>query len=265
MADADELERRVESLRAELEALHHPTPEAQAERSALFREFAQFDDGNDKSDPNAVEERLVVYLREKGLPPDRGLLIVVPELRSAEADLAAARGEPVAIRIRVNPESLAPEPTKGLIFRQTYLDPGRYLSSRTLGTRRSYWRVPCGRPRTLPERSRVGADHVWCGQPNAAVGCDHGEIRLSERRSFGDWMVKGFDGIGFYEVLNSEWPQEIVKANRERFPKTPDDLGLRHFMVACKENTLEVLAKGFTMSRVQDRSWLGAIANYLRA
>ncbi len=83
--------------------------------------------------------------------------------------------------------------------------------------------------------------------------------------AFGDWMVTGFHGIGFYEVFNSEWPQEIVRANRGKFPETPDDLGLRHFIVACKEQTLEVLAKDFTISKVQGASWLEAVTPYLEA
>jgi hypothetical protein len=56
-----------------------------------------------------------------------------------------------------------------------------------------------------------------------------------------------------------------VKANREKFPETPDDLGLRHFIVACKEQTLEVLAKDFTISKVQGASWLETVAPYLEA
>jgi hypothetical protein len=83
--------------------------------------------------------------------------------------------------------------------------------------------------------------------------------------AFGDWMLTGVQGIGFYEILNSNWPQEIVAANRERFPETPDDLGVRHFMVACKENTLEVLAEGFSVSRVRDRSWITTVTEHLQA
>jgi hypothetical protein len=57
----------------------------------------------------------------------------------------------------------------------------------------------------------------------------------------------GFSGIGFYEVVNSKWAEEIVTFNRHRFPNTPDDLGLKHFVVARKENTFECLASAFIL------------------
>lgn len=60
----------------------------------------------------------------------------------------------------------------------------------------------------------------------------------------------GFDGIGFYEVVNSFWPNRVRDFNRENYPETPEDLGLRHFVLAFKENTLEVLSSGFQVERL---------------
>jgi hypothetical protein len=71
-----------------------------------------------------------------------------------------------------------------------------------------------------------------------------------EAFAFGDGFSIGFAGIGLYEVFNSAWQAEIVAQNRYRFPATPNDLGLRHFIVACKENTLEVLAGSVTARRL---------------
>ncbi len=85
-------------------------------------------------------------------------------------------------------------------------------------------------------------------------------------------LSPGFDGIGFYEVLNSSWSGEVRDFNRENFPETPEDLGLRHFVWAFKENTLEVLSSGFEAERlpseshraVSGRSRYGARAQPLR-
>ena len=67
-------------------------------------------------------------------------------------------------------------------------------------------------------------------------------------------LSPGFDGIGFYEVLNSSWSGEVRDFNRENFPETPEDLGLRHFVWAFKENTLEVLSSGFEAERLPSES-----------
>jgi hypothetical protein len=54
----------------------------------------------------------------------------------------------------------------------------------------------------------------------------------------------GFHGIGTYEVFNTDWQERVVRQNRYAFPWTPDDLGLHHYRLAFKENTLDVLASG---------------------
>jgi hypothetical protein len=76
--------------------------------------------------------------------------------------------------------------------------------------------------------------------------------------------VPGFTGIGFYEMINSDWASEIVQFNRPAFPQTPDDLGLRHFLLAFKENTLEILAADFKVERLKRGALTEAIAAYLK-
>jgi len=232
-------------------------------RVGLFAQFAEQDEGNDKSDPNAVEERLTAFFDSRGLESPRYLLDVEQELREAQANLARSRGAPVAVRICVDPESLEPDSSGGWNFRPD-------LS----GSREVFVQSDFGQPLLVLEGSLWnGEEHIddlglvaisfTSATPMPLWGVTLAKFGYPNEEAFGDWMVPGFCGVGFYEILNSVWSEEIVKANRERFPETPDDLGLRHFMVACKENTLEVLANGFTMSRISDRSWHEAIAEYL--
>ena len=65
-------------------------------------------------------------------------------------------------------------------------------------------------------------------------------------------------------MINSDWASEIVQINRPAFPQTPDDLGLRHFLIAFKENTLEILAADFKVERLKRGALTEAIAAYLK-
>ena len=71
----------------------------------------------------------------------------------------------------------------------------------------------------------------------------------------------GLHGHGVYRVFNSGWQEQIVADNRHRFPATADDLGLKHFRITFKENTLEVLASGMVVwSGIRD--WARAFELY---
>lgn len=61
--------------------------------------------------------------------------------------------------------------------------------------------------------------------------------------------AQGFDGTAVCEVLESSWITELAQQNRIKFPNS--DLsrwGVRHFVFAFHESTLEVLGRGLDVS-----------------
>ena len=265
MSQEEDLQRQVERLRKERDSILNPPPDELAKRITLLREFAEIDEANDKRGTKAVEQRVGVFFQSKGVALPRSILTVEAELGAAEAGLANARGEPVAFAVRIDPGSLEADSQSGMEFRPDLSGSGEVFIQSDFGDpllllRGSIWGEE-GRPKDLGlvalTFTKSNPLHLW--------GVTLVKIGYPNEEAFGEQMVTGFHGIGFYEVLNSEWSQEIVRANREKFPETPDDLGLRHFMVACKEQTLEVLARDFTISEVRSGSWLEAVTTYLEA
>jgi hypothetical protein len=60
---------------------------------------------------------------------------------------------------------------------------------------------------------------------------------------------RGFVGTAVYEVLESSWVAELVRQNRVRFPDSDvSKWGVRHFLFAFHETTLELLALGLEVS-----------------
>jgi hypothetical protein len=56
--------------------------------------------------------------------------------------------------------------------------------------------------------------------------------------------AKGFHGVAVYEVLGSAWVAVLAEQNRVNFPDSDrSGRGVRHFLFAFHESTLEVLAR----------------------
>ena len=53
-----------------------------------------------------------------------------------------------------------------------------------------------------------------------------------------------FPGLayGFYEVFDSDWNEQLTEQNRITFSDQPNAFNRRHFLMACHETTLQVLA-----------------------
>lgn len=264
MSIETELEQRIADLRAERTALLDPRSKEVARRTSLFREFAEYDDGNDKSDSAVVEARLEAFMQSKGLHSPRTIFTIDAELADAQVELARARKDPVAIRVCLDVDSLDRDDQSGREFRPDLSGSGEVFVQTEFGRPLLVLRGSLWGGEGYPEDLGTVAITFTKASPLPLWGLTLAKFGFPNEEAFGEWMVTGFQGIGFYEVLNSTWPREVVKANREAFPETPDDLGLRHFMVACKENTLEILAKGFTVSRIQDRSWLTTVTEHLQ-
>jgi hypothetical protein len=263
VSDQADLEQRVVTLRAERDALLNPTPEQMSARSSLIRQFAEFDKANDKTDSEALEQRMREFFEANGVEAPRYLPQVEAELLDAEIVLARAKGQPVAMRVSVDPESLGLDHDSGYEFRPDLSGSGEVFIQSDFGAPLFLLKGSLWGGEGYPVDLGLVEIKFISASPLPRWGVTLAKFGYPNEEAFGECMVMGFDGIGFYEILNSEWSQEIVIANRERFPETPSDLGLRHFMVACKENTLEVLAESFTISRASDHSQLKAIANYL--
>ena len=180
------------------------------------------------------------------------------DLRAAQVELATVAGEPVAVPVTLDPESLAFDPHSGWDFRPNLSGSGEVFIQSDFGNPLLLLEGDMWDGEGYPTDLGLVAITFTIASPLPLWGVSLAKFGYPNEEAFGDWMPTGFGGIGFYEILNSDWPEQIVTANRERFPNTPDDLGLRHFMVACKEKTLEVLAGDFSISRVLDGSWLGA-------
>lgn len=62
---------------------------------------------------------------------------------------------------------------------------------------------------------------------------------------------------GIYEVLNSEWAQEITRLNRYAFPNTPDSRG-RHYLILFHDSSFECIA-GEIQSELTDKPLLDVL------
>lgn len=155
--------------------------------------------------------------------------------------IAAAEGNPYLIPLKLPwPGALEgapvanPDSTGGtlILYRPTDGPPAVIFSA---STDRSNWRVG-----TLMAVFRGGGgifSQLKFGYPNdEAQGDDALPVRC--------------EGLALYEQKNSNWQAEIVAANRRRFPDTPDDLGLRHFVICFKEAVLEILAEDVQLFEV---------------
>lgn len=61
--------------------------------------------------------------------------------------------------------------------------------------------------------------------------------------------ARGFVGTAVYEVLESSWVAELARQNRVRFPDSDvARQGVRHFLFAFHETTLEVLCRSLDVS-----------------
>lgn len=61
--------------------------------------------------------------------------------------------------------------------------------------------------------------------------------------------ARGFVGTAVYEVLDSSWVAELARQNQVRFPDSDvTKWGMRHFLFAFHETTLEVLCRGLEVS-----------------
>ncbi len=203
------------------------------------------------------------FYQSKGLQPPRSIFTIRSELTKAQVELAKARKNPVAVPVRLNVDSLVRDDENGQEFRPDLSGSGEVFVQSDFGRPLLLLRGSLWGEVGYPQGLGTVAITFTKANPIPLWGVTLAKFGYPNEEAFGDWMVTGLQGIGFYEILNSHWPQELLEANRERFPDTPDDLGLRHFMVACKENTLEVLAKDFEVSKV-GRSWLTTITEHLQ-
>ncbi|MBM9506144.1 hypothetical protein [Actinacidiphila acididurans] len=58
-------------------------------------------------------------------------------------------------------------------------------------------------------------------------------------------------GYGFYEVLDSTWPDRLATYNRRNFPGRPLEWG-RHFLVTCHDASAQFLAQKLTVEIRED-------------
>ncbi len=61
------------------------------------------------------------------------------------------------------------------------------------------------------------------------------------------YIVRDSKGLGFYgsyEVINSEWIEELRRNNKTTYPDRETFLGFRHFVFTFHDSTFECIAKG---------------------
>jgi hypothetical protein len=58
-------------------------------------------------------------------------------------------------------------------------------------------------------------------------------------------------GYGFYEVLDSDWPDRLTEFNRLRFPDTTPDHESRHYFMGCHDASGQFLAHSLSVEAVR--------------
>ena len=252
-----------------------PAPELVAADQAWRAAQAAYRAARGTPEEGALYQQFRQLLNERnrvGLPLVLGSMAanvwaLEAELREAQVELARRRSEPYLVRVEVGgaivgsdaPERVRISPDlsgSGELFVQSAMRPPAVVFRATAwwGDNDASCKDIGGVLITfIPTNpmERWGVTLARFGYPN------------EEAFAKNDSLGVGFTGIGFYEMMNSAWPLEVVTFNRQNFPGTPEDTGLRHFMLACKENTLEVLCARFELERVED-SWEDEVARYLR-
>jgi hypothetical protein len=265
----EDVEAQIAELAEQIRELLTPGSPEQVDRLALFREFRTVDASQDKTDNVAREARFGEFLASKGMVEPASFFDLRHALDAKRVELAALTSSPYATVIQIARSDLiggsdqerrilCPDLSgSSEMFVQSEFGPPWVAFDATL------WQSNMDQPEDI---GMVGVTFksanplpMW-GVTLAKFGYPNEEA-LARNPS----GIPGFTGIGFYEMVNSAWASEIVQFNRSAFPQTPDDLGLRHFMLAFKENTLEVLAADFAVERLKSGGLVEAIATYLNA
>ena len=256
-------EERLEDRIAELETLLADPPELVAAERAWRDAFVQFSRarGTPAEEPlerqhlellaeyNRLARPRVMQAAAQGYPN----LQLTQELRELQVALAALRSDPYMVPVQVDrapligssgPDLFELRPDLSVcnvLFLQTDFGPPAVAFDTSLGGPDS---VTGGVDRVLVTFAQARPLPL-CGMAQVKFGYPNEEAFRGNPR-----FSPGFRGVGFYEILNSLWPNQVRDFNRENFPETPEDLGLRHFVLAFKENTLEVLSSGFQVERL---------------
>jgi hypothetical protein len=269
VANRDVIEAQIAKLEDQIRELLTPGSLELADRLALFQEFNAVDAGHDRTDSAAVETRLAEFFASRAMVEPPSIFDLQRQLDSKKVELAALTSAPYAALIQIARSELVGGSDEGkrilrpdlsvssALFLQSDFGPPWVAFDATL------WGSDMGHPEDIGmvsvTFSRASPLPLW-GVSLAKFGYPN-----EEAFDRNPTMLPGFRGIGFYEIVNGEWASEIVQFNRPAFPDTPDDLGLRHFLLTFKENTLEVLAADFKVERLEPGPIIEAIAAYLKA
>jgi hypothetical protein len=263
MADAAALRKRLAELHEQLNP-----PEIAAAREGLLaarRRLASVRGTNEEA--AARDERdertqwLVALAAEHpvGVLEPQGIALRA-EIRSVELQLAQAEGRQYLVhldlpwpgtsneehRLRVEPDLSGSDE---VFFQSTHGPPAIAFAATGWGPVHRYGTLLAIFPKATP-MPLWSVSQVRFGYPNEDAYAGEEFIGLGDlgARIFGT----GFDGVGCFEVFNSTWQADVIDANRHKFPATPDDLGLRHFVFSFKSNTLEVLAAAVELFEVPE-------------
>lgn len=268
MANRDVIETQIAKLEDQIRELLTPGSPELADRLALFQEFNAVDAGQDKTDSAAVEARLAEFFASKAMVEPSSISDLRSQLDSKKVELAKLTSAPYATLVQIARSELGGDSDEGKrILRPDLSVPSELFVQSDFGSPwvafdATLWESDMGHPEDIGmvsvTFSRASPLPLW-GVSLAKFGYPN-----EEAFDRNPTMFPGFRGIGFYEIVNSGWASEIVQFNRPAFPQTPDDLGLRHFLLAFKENTLEVLAADFKVERLKPGAISEAIAAYLK-
>ena len=268
MKSIEELEERIAQLRREIEDPEELVAADQAWRAAQADAQAAAGTPDEAEAYQRFRDRLDERNRialPRILVHGEALLAATQELRRTEMQLAKLRGDPFFQPVAVDRSQLFDgEPSAVAMIRPDSSGSGEIFIQSAFGEPAIAFVAEVESDDSTIEEVGVVLVRFEMASPMPLWGVSLAKFGYPNEEAFGGYpgLGVGFDGIGFYEVANSCWAAEIVAFNRHRFPDTPDDLGLRHFVIACKENTLECLATGFSVRRV-DGPLPEAVADYL--
>ncbi|HET9059355.1 MAG TPA: hypothetical protein VFN61_05495 [Acidimicrobiales bacterium] len=259
MATDDELEERIRVLRSQLA----PPPEMVAKDQDWRVAQAAYRAAQGTPAEQALYEQFRHALNQRNrvaLPwvlrsLGEGARQIEYELRKAEMELAKRRTEPYLVPVEVDGTIVGLSAQERIEIRPELSGSGELFVQSELGPPAVVFLAGARWGDDDGHRAAIG----WVlmtftvASPMARWGVTQAKFGYPNEEAFkkNPPLAAGFAGIGLYEMMNSPWPGEIVAFNMHNFPDTPGDPGLRHFMLVCKENTLEVVCAGFQLELVE--------------
>ena len=106
---------------------------------------------------------------------------------------------------------------------------------------------------------------ISLGSPEAAVATFVNYAQMTfgyPNDEAGEGIFPGL-AYGFHEIFDSDWNEQLTEQNRITFSDRPNAFNRRHFLMTCKETTLQVLASDLVLESF-DEPFTDVVARIVR-